>query len=627
MLLSPGGGLRELQALAAGRFGLAESSGFELLDSSGAAVLSDDQLSLVIAGSAPMLSIRARESALLDLERAHDEAGLRRWALVQEVIAGLRVQLAQASQGISQADRRTAELEERLLHERKAREATIAAQQAEVQAMVERASRDLQILRSDFGTQLSQALDSLANRQREELKSCQDEAQEALKEEVAKLREELKEKERVRRQEGDDHNQHALQQAMERAESVELHAREAVQRAEAQAEARLDQARSELEERFRVLQQESESGQQSLRELVGKLDQKADDGLSDLTKRLEAQQACAESAVKDALQDFGSRCRELADKQADFQAKVEKSAAAEREQLQSCVDDRHRQCLEDIQGLRSQVTFEFCSKAQQDESTAALEGKFGQEIERAIEELRQDRKETDSRHWTHIDSMNSKLNTIQELQQRQDKFEEEASRRAADVDQRLARDQQEREKARADDAARRRDIEELRRLVADMPKDAEQRYRQLLADALSDAKGLVQESSASTLRCLQDKVDESERRLREDLKEKVVLIDQQLSSKAAVRALEELRADSERQVKDVAKDFSLAMTPALDAQVAQVEALANRQQLLAAEIQTGLANEGRERQELIQRMCATECDVGKVKQHLPILFAPVRGFR
>mmetsp|Transcript_65144 Transcript_65144/g.210015 ORF Transcript_65144/g.210015 Transcript_65144/m.210015 type:complete len:295 (-) Transcript_65144:439-1323(-) len=167
--LRPEEGLGDLRTRVAGAFGL--TAPFDLLGPGGTPMRSDHDAARVAASAAaatagaagagprgpgkeaqdaafatgsgtepsptPHVTVAANEEALLDLERAHEESGALRWALLRQLITGLRTQITEVNVAVSESKHRTAVLDEELLRERSGREAGDAALRGDLQELAE----------------------------------------------------------------------------------------------------------------------------------------------------------------------------------------------------------------------------------------------------------------------------------------------------------------------------------------------------------------------------------------------------------------------------------------------------------------------------------------------------------
>jgi len=170
-----------------------------------------------------------------------------------------------------------------------------------------------------------------------------------------------------------------------------------------------------------------------------------------------------------------------------------------------------------------------------------------------------------------------------------------------------------------------RDKEELRvsasAAVQESKKESKQECQQLIHSSLAALRGELDALEARLGRALAQDVGGVRAQLREEASQ----LDLKVSG--VQRELREACDGLAAQARAEAEELKEALLPALEAQGQVTEALASKQRLLEGRLEEGLTREGTRRDELTQRACDIECDLGKVKAHLPILFAPARAFR
>lgn len=118
--LSPEEGIGALKSRVAGAFGL--TAPFDILGPEGR-LTTDEDAAQALKGEGSELSISTGEDALLDLERAREESGVLRWALLRQILADMRARMAEMSSNISEGKHKAAVLEQQLVRERSSREA------------------------------------------------------------------------------------------------------------------------------------------------------------------------------------------------------------------------------------------------------------------------------------------------------------------------------------------------------------------------------------------------------------------------------------------------------------------------------------------------------------------------
>jgi len=151
------------------------------------------------------------EDVLAALERHGEESAARRWTLFQKLVAGLRTQLAECAEGVSECRRRKATLDQQLIDERAAREAGQARASADLQAVAQSLQGELRQVQAEA----RRTMEGLAAECGAQAKAVQEERTAELQRQVEALMQGGRDEELAR------HREHkALQQVVEELRSA-----------------------------------------------------------------------------------------------------------------------------------------------------------------------------------------------------------------------------------------------------------------------------------------------------------------------------------------------------------------------------------------------------------------------
>ncbi|CAJ1383737.1 unnamed protein product [Effrenium voratum] len=632
--LGPEDGLGALKSRVAGAFGL--TAPFDLIGPEGR--LSTDEDARAVTKADSELRISTGEDALLDLERAREESGVLRWALLRQILGDLKVRLAEMAAELGEGRHKAAQLEQQLAVQRDQHQAGQANLKAELAELRELQAVELHKARQEAERRVTEATSSLG----QQLAALETEQVESLQSKEAALQEAIQQEKTGRQREADE--------TLRRLQDLRAAAEAEAQRAAAKSAA-LEARLAELGTR---LAEEAE-----LRQALGKqLEQQLATGAAE-RERLEATQTASGNAwqqraaeLSQAMQvekeSRGSQLdvlqRQLKDLAQESEAKLAQAGATWKEQLEEVkeMEPKLRSLVaEQAEGVRQQ-------QLQQLESLQELAGK--------LEEESVDRRQTDQR----TAGMVSSIQVAMGREQRAREAAGEAAGRASGAleAQLAAAEQSAAEAQKAQQAALEHLATEFHSLkigeeaartkCRDEVEAAQQSRHQALAEELRRTHERQTEESRQWAQTLVERLSTDLRAEREALfqelhrrcEEVAKLNTEQIRLEMAAEvkkvdattcdvlqkhraALDEEKRHYERQAQVAASEVKAA----LDAHGDFAEALEQEQRLIVERLTEALQKEGTARHELMKRLGSLEIDVQKVRGHLPILFASPTAFR
>mmetsp|Transcript_40677 Transcript_40677/g.73288 ORF Transcript_40677/g.73288 Transcript_40677/m.73288 type:complete len:665 (-) Transcript_40677:248-2242(-) len=636
-------GLEALRARVAGAFGL--TSSFDLVGPEGQPLRTDeDAIQAALKENEPgsamrPLAVRAGEDALLDLERAHEESGGLRWALLRQLLGDLRTKNAELAAAIGEGQHRTTLLEQQLLHEKNAREATGSALKAELAELKDIIAADIQKTRQESQASLEAAVADFTSKikfssasQTQALQAAIDVSQEGLRTESA-----------CRQREADE----ALRRLEELRKELcsESNARaEALTKAAAAMTSELDaKMTAESKERFALkasLEAADTSQGKALEEMAARHTSAVTSiemSLAEVDKRLQVESTARAAGLLSA--DASSKSLT-----SDFTGKLES--------LKASIDDR----FSSIDGmeirLRSLIDAEKVSREEGDKTyeeplrevsckleANMLERKTSEEKAAAVlatlQEVAFREQRAREAAGSEVGRLIGALTIRLDAQEKKTAEASTAARAEADklqramvdfmTQERTARESTCKEIAIADSKKHSDWAEEARKARTDQAEESRQ-WAQTLVESLSTRLQDEQQARFQELkRCCEELADSRSQQTRRDLTEEVRRVDlattQAMTKQQA--SLEEERKRYDQQAKTAAQEVKAA----LDAHGEFAEALEKEQRLLIARLQEIVDKESQARDSVTKRVSLAEFDLQKVKGHLPILFAPPSSFR
>lgn len=670
--MKPHEGLGDLHARVAGAFGL--TAPFDLVGPEGAPLRSDADAaraagspgSAAAGGSPTHVIVAASEEALLDLERAHEESGAMRWALLRQLITGLRTQIAEVVVIVGESKHQAARLDEQLVREQTARESGDASLRVEVQALADglrgEARRERQELRAAFTagiSDLERRLEELAGRQSA-----------ALREEAEVLRQELQGERDDRQRQGDEARRRGeeLARCMEQADQAGRRGLEECAAALEKLKAQLD---AESKERLAA----DDRTTKARASLASELRAEFRSALDSASPQRDAQLAKLEAALEDAKKEAQKELNTRASKLEEVHHSTAQKVAAVAKDTDARLAAHHTEVRSYVEGRLAQI---------------------GNSEPRVREIVEQEAKLLLVQEASAREAGLQKLRGELEGLQLQERLQQEAAERRAGLDKALAaaasameaarsevkarelaitaafagRDEemhaligrvQEEERARAADSkalraetaeacgANGRELEALRAALQELREAAPGQRESLLdevwralASQADECSALarqlescesrigmeLREESGARLAELQRHCEgltvDAMARMRAEFDDGVQQVEARSleRSKAYTFALKEHRVACDTQARIAAADVKAA----LDANSEVAAALENSQQLLLEHINKQLEEGDIKQDTSLRRVASLEQDMKKVRGHLPILFASPHAF-
>lgn len=258
-----------------------------------------------LLGRIHMAQEHGEEDSLLALERLTEESGARRWTLFQKLIAGLRKQLAEAAEGVSECKRKNATLDQQVIHERSAREAGHALVCADLQALAQSVQAEIRQVHADAKATAEGVITEASQRE----KAAEDEWRSGLQAQIEALQQGLRDEELAR------HREHKVLQSsaedVRAAMGQEVAARtQACNTASVNVASVESRTAAEREERLAAQVRAEEAAEVLGRELKQACS-KQEQSLEALRASTEKSLACSEASAAEHKEANGRRVDEL----------------------------------------------------------------------------------------------------------------------------------------------------------------------------------------------------------------------------------------------------------------------------------------------------------------------------
>jgi len=630
--LSPEEGIGALKSRVAVAFGL--TAPFDILGPEGR-LTTDEDAAQALKGEGSELSISTGEDALLDLERAREESGVLRWALLRQILADMRARMAEMSSNISEGKHKAAVLEQQLVRERSSREAIQNALRNELVESKEQLAVEIHKVRQESKRNLDEAVSGL----QQQVQILAKEHSDALESKEAALKEALQSESAGRLRDADENLRRfqelrnlvteestargdAFEKALgavnatEQRLSAEGSARQQLQ---AQTEAAIGKRSNEIQQLETKLSAFISSMQSSLADSNAKLEAEESLRASGLEKLGNSMEALRQEVGSRVAQLEGNINEAMAGLEADLKAMVmevkEKAQQQDQQQkdalqelsrkLEEEASDR-RQCEQRTAGMLSGLQVAISNEEQAREAALTEASRLQGLLEARLETLESGLKDT---------AVGLKAE-ISNLEESFSKFcaEEQVARDVAKQDLEAAQ-------LRKHEAL----SEEMRRAHAAQTEESRQ-WAQTLVERLSnDLRGereaLFQELNRRCDEVAKLNAEHIRLEMAAELQKVDATSSEMLLKQKAM--LEEEKHRYEHQASCAASEVKAA----LDAHGDFAEALEAEQRLIVERLTEQLTKEAAQRHELMKRLGVVEMDVQKVRGHLPILFASPTAFR
>mmetsp|Transcript_12661 Transcript_12661/g.22733 ORF Transcript_12661/g.22733 Transcript_12661/m.22733 type:complete len:653 (-) Transcript_12661:5-1963(-) len=631
--LRPDEGIGDLRARVADAFGL--TAPFDLLGPEGMPLRSDqDAVRTAASWASQEVTVEAGEDVLLDLERAHEETGAIRWVMLRKVIAGLRRQIAEANAAISDAQHRAAVLDEKFVREKQVREAGDSALRSELDSAI----KELGLLDARRRQEFQASVDSAVVELKEAVDVAEARHAANLSKEVQAVKEELAQ-ERVDRSQADA-------EGLERLRGVQVEVQQ-------EAAARVESLQK-LEEAIEVLRNRIEAERQDRRDLqdrtqsekveLGVLldEEKADrqgemDVLKQEIKKIEeligmesSERSGAVDLLKQKIQDT---VQPWEDQLGEHQAEMEKrlsvlekvegnlQMAVEKEyqhlrakdaENESAIRDLERSLREEVgerRALEQRTTATFEDARN---STASERSTREQQIAERIGAERQIASQIqamESMHLADVSALSAEANAIREELEREQERRRTACQEVASATL-----------SKLDGA-----MVEVRRMH-DVHADEQRNWAKVLIDKVTADLRVERETVMSDVsKHIGQLGVEVRDKVRTEVMEELRRVEG--TTAELIQAEHTARCQDRAQQEHQSRMSAEEIKKVLQANSECMEVLGHEQRLLINRLNEGLALEDRQRDELGQRFQLVECDMQKVRSHLPILFAAPKCFR
>jgi len=589
----------------------------------------------------------ADDEALLNLERTHEEAGALRWALLRQVIAGLRSELAQANAAIGESKHKAMVLDENLLRERTCREAAIVSLVKDAQATADCLRGELQHEKQGLHSALAERMADVEQR----IQAIASQQAAALRAEAEELKRELRLQQEHRHRQADEarilfeelrsrldtEHQSSADSVGQMAVTVgDLTAKLAAEQKERLSlEARADGNRQELEaelrkiglqasnhtaelQGLRTFVQDAQSSMNATRTsleemqaaakvaLLEETERKAADCLARAVAAAEEKCAAHRLSMETHISGFGDLenriCKLLEQETSDRRSALAQIAASSEAPLETL----RRESMEQLETLQRAVA--AAAEAVRGEANArelALSQRDG-ELKGLAERLRAE----ELARTAETAAFQPRLNDLREmldqgLQTCRGSCEDLRTAGAAKHDELVKQVQLHQQ----DHAMQTREL--AHRLEGNISQLSLELQGQLKADVDQVTQQLQQFGKDGTARAME---------LSQELKRVDACVADHC--RACALALEDFRSQSESQSQVDAADVRAA----LQANGEAAEALEKGQRLLLDHVNKELAQQGHRHTGMQQRMNVLEHDMKKVRSHLPILFAEPAAF-
>lgn len=630
--LSPEEGIGALKSRVAGAFGL--TAPFDILGPEGR-LTTDEDAAQALKGEGSELSISTGEDALLDLERAREESGVLRWALLRQILADMRARMAEMSSNISEGKHKAAVLEQQLVRERSSREAIQNALRNELVESKEQLAVEIHKVRQESKRNLDEAVSGL----QQQVQILAKEHSDALESKEAALKEALQSESAGRLRDADENLRRfqelrnlvteestargdAFEKALSAVNATEqrLSAESSARRElQAQTEAAIGKRSNEIQQLETKLSAFISSMQSSLADSNAKLEAEESLRASGLEKLGNSMEALRQEVGSRVAQLEGNINEAMAGLEADLKAMVmevkEKAQQQDQQQkdalqelsrkLEEEASDR-RQCEQRTAGMLSGLQVAISNEEQAREAALTEASRLQGLLEARLETLESGLKDT---------AVGLKAE-ISNLEESFSKFcaEEQVARDVAKQDLEAAQ-------LRKHEAL----SEEMRRAHAAQTEESRQ-WAQTLVERLSnDLRGereaLFQELNRRCDEVAKLNAEHIRLEMAAELQKVDATSSEMLLKQKAM--LEEEKHRYEHQASCAASEVKAA----LDAHGDFAEALEAEQRLIVEHLTEQLTKEAAQRHELMKRLGVVEMDVQKVRGHLPILFASPTAFR
>lgn len=653
--LRPGEGIGELRSRVAGTFGLKAPFGLKgpdgkhLHTDEDAARASQSQSSTMRRHSGAMsdprvapVCVDASEEALLDLERAHNESGALRWELLRKVIAELRREIADAVASTADAHRRSATLEERLVHEASDRKVGDDTLCQSFQAHMLDLDGAIARVRHDAKEELA----SVVNGAKEQLESDTAKQVACLREEISALRQGLAGEETARHRAGDE--------MLRCLEDLRLQIRhEGEQRAEAIGKASMDTV--SLDSRCKAVRQQFSDMEARALEEASSLEAKISQELARLDANMANQVAAANSSIetlRNALEAQVSESRRGAGQAADgmlaqmheTEAALARHAAATEERLTQFAGleamlrglvDKESAIREEEAALQKQVVKDLTDQLQQErierckaeDRIAAADATTASATASILDTVQQERQARQAMATEHMRALDELAKQLQTEERNRSTDDAALNEKMGQLREALSGERRARESTcealAAAAATRSEDVAATQARLHAAQAEQSREWARLLVERLNtDLKKDQETASAEIRRQCEDIAATTAGRVRAEFVAEVRRLDATAveQSKAQVAARNEERTRYENRSKAAADEIKAALA----AQSEFAEALEKEQRLLVERLNGSFSKESEKYSDLDRRVVVLEGDMKKVRGHLPLIFASFR---
>jgi len=634
--------LEQLKGRVAGAFGL--NSAFDLVGPEGAPLRSDRDVARAsnAAGDAqhllgpPHITVDVGEDALLDLERAHEESGTLRWTLLRKLLVELRRQVAEVAAAVSESKRQAAVLDEKLVAESSFRDTMTSSLHAEIRALAssveESLTRNARQAQAALG-ETAEAVGARADATSKALAEAGLERTQALQREIraaeeARLRasdEALLHTQQLRTALGREvEEREAAVLAIGRKAAVDLDQSIVFERAERQAADGMA-ARNMEALRATIVEHRSahEADNARFQACVG-----------ELRAAVSAETDARVDAVENAAIRFKPAVSEL---EAKLYAHCDALEARLREEVvkvDATVEPLIRKLLSAETAARLAHETQLAENVTERLKLEAIERRAGEErvistLHGAVTEaVKQDRQRVIEAALESVRAVEERILAV--VEREKGSRTEEIQAATSKVVECIAAERRDREAAcmaisSAESRLREQAAEEFRQWRTAQAEESRE-WAQLLVERLSSNVRSERDAALTALRreCL-DAAEGAFGRLRADLTGEAGRLDKALAEISEVH--ERKRQDDRAYLENQAHTASQEVKAALDAQLEFAEALEREQRLVVERFAEGITQEGAQRNVLARRISEVECDMHKVRGHLPILFAKPSSFR
>ncbi|CAE7426200.1 HERC1 [Symbiodinium natans] len=632
----PDDGLDALKSRAAGAFGL--KAPFDIIGPEGTRLATDADAARALLRGPGELAISTGEDALLDLERAREESGVLRWALLRQILADMRTQTAELSVALSENKHAATLLQQQLMRERGSREAAEGGLKSEIDELKERLALEVHRLRQEVGRNTTEVVASLQS----QVQAVQAGQTDALEQKVGALKEALQAQSEARQREADESlrcfgevramiNSEAASRSR-LAEESKADMRNLAHELKSESDRRL-----QLQQRMEALGSEAKSDLQQAEQRLKAAVAAAQTSVSEVTAKLQveaASRAAELGRVDDALRGHKAEMdSQIATLQSANQERINSLkeldpamkalVAEEREAAQK----QHLQLLDRLTQLTVRVDAEIADRRQGEERAG---GKM-ETLQEALGREQQAREVAMSENGRAVGALASRLDSQEKALPelggavKAELAKLEAAMASFRQEERTAREATSADLSTSQGRKHEAMTEEIRREHA-AHKEESRKWALTMVERLSEDLRKEREALFEELnrRC-EEVAKLSGDQMRAELAVEVKRLDQALpglEEKIKVLLAQE-RCHHEHQAQVAAQEVKAA----LEAHGELAEALESEQRLVVQRLTDGLQREGAARHDTLNRLQVLEVDVQKVRSHLPILFAPSSAFR